>query len=152
MFRQIIICLTLLFVVAGEELAQPGPPDSCFKTSFHINDEYHKDVPSPEGSEFPECQSWKESSCCTLALAETLSKRGKVQGLYNFSHDLCDQNISAACAEYLRVCTIAVVMGKTLVAIKCMPFVIMMGYCKPLPYPVEIATIAILYMIIIQAS
>ena len=118
MLCHITVCLILLFVVAGEELVQPGPPDSCFKTSFHINDEYHKDVPSPEGSEFPECRSWNKSSCCTLALAETLKERGKVQGLYNFSHDLCDQNISASCAEYLRVCTIAIVMGKTSVAIK----------------------------------
>ncbi len=108
MFQHSIICLTLLLVVAGEDLIQPGPPDSCFRTSFHINNEYHKDVPSPEGSGFPECQSWKESSCCTLALAEALSNRGKVHGLYNFSHELCDQNISAGCAEYLRVCTIAI--------------------------------------------
>ena len=111
MFRQIIVCLTLLLVVAGQELTQPGPPDFCFKTSFHINDQYHKDVPSPEGSDFPECQSWKESSCCTLALAETLNSKGKVHGLYNFSHELCDRlhpMISPPCAEFLRVCTITV--------------------------------------------
>ena len=111
MFRQIIVCLTLLLVVRGQELTQPGPPDFCFKTSFHINDQYHKDVPSPEGSDFPECQSWKESSCCTLALAETLNSKGKVQGLYNFSHELCEDNISPGCAEFLRVCTITVTMA-----------------------------------------
>ena len=92
----------------GQELIRPGPPNFCFMTkSFHVNVQYHKDVPSPEGSDLPECQSWKESSCCTLALTETLSGRNKTQGLYNFSHELCDP-ISPRCAEYLRVRTIAV--------------------------------------------
>ena len=107
--KMYVICLTfsVFFLVVGEELIQPGPPESCFKTSFHVNDQCHKDVPSPEGSHFPECQSWKESLYCTLALAETLSNKGKAQGLYNFSHELCG-NISPGCAEYLRVSIIAV--------------------------------------------
>ena len=108
MFCRVIIYLTLVVSVPGQELTQPGPPNFCFKTkSFHVNDQYHKEAPSPEGSDPPECQSWKESSCCTLALTETLSNHRKVEGLYNFSHELCDL-ISPPCAEYLRVCTIEV--------------------------------------------
>ena len=120
MFIKFIICLILLLLevfVQGEELIQPGPPDVCFKTkSYHINDRYHKDVPSPQGSDFPECQSWKESSCCTRALAEELSSRSKTLEIYNFRKDLCG-TISPPCAEYLRVCKLAerytVKTGKT---------------------------------------
>lgn len=107
MFIRVIVCLTLVVCVAGQELTQPGPPNFCFKNEFHVNDQYHKDVPSPEGSDLPECQSWMESSCCTLALMETLSNRSKVEGLYNFSHQLCSP-ISSGCAEYLRVCIYSV--------------------------------------------
>ena len=101
MLHKCIIYLTLLLLVAfvqGQKLIQPGPPDSCFKTkSIHRIDRYYKDVPSPEGSDFPVCQSWKESSCCTRALAEELS-HSKTGGLYN---------LSPVCAKYLRVCVIA---------------------------------------------
>ena len=106
MFLQVVICLTLVVGVPGQELTQPGPPNFCFKNAFHVNDQYHKDAPSSEGSDLPECQSWKESLCCTLALMETLGNRSKVEGLYNFSHELCAP-ISPGCAEYLRVCTSA---------------------------------------------
>ena len=77
-----------------------------FTVSGVINDHYNKDVRLPEGSDFPECQSWKESSCCTHALVEIVS-RSKTLALYNFSKDLCG-TISPACAEYLVVCKIAV--------------------------------------------
>ena len=110
MFCKFIICLILLLLVMfvqGEEVIQPGLPDFCFKTKlYHINDSYHKDVPSPQGSDFPECQSWKESSCCTRALAEELSSHGKTLGLYDFRKDLCGA-ISPPCAEYLGVCKLA---------------------------------------------
>ena len=108
MLHKFIICLILLLldaVVQGQELIQPGPPDTCFMTKWiHRNDRYHKDVPSPEGSDFPVCQSWKESSCCTRALAEELS-RSETGGLYNLSRDLCGA-ISSGCAKYLRVSVI----------------------------------------------
>ena len=97
-----LILLLLVVFVQGQELIQPGPPDSCFKTtSIHRIDRYHKDTPSPQGREFPECQSWKESSCCTLALTKIIS-RSKTQAIYSFSKDLCGP-ISPRCADYLVV-------------------------------------------------
>ena len=92
----------MVFVQGLAELIQPGPPDSCFKTKFiHRIDRYHKDVPSPEGSDFPDCQTWKELSCCTLALTEKIS-HSRTLALYNFTKDLCHP-ISPRCAEYLGV-------------------------------------------------
>ena len=46
-----------------------------FTVSGVINDHYNKDVRLPEGSDFPECQSWKESSCCTCAVVKELRSR-----------------------------------------------------------------------------
>ena len=112
MLHKLIVCQILLLLdhvlfALGQELIQPGPPDFCFKTkSVHTNDQYHKDIPSPQGSDFPECQSWKEYSCCTRALTETLHRNRDI-GLYNFSHVLCG-TISPLCEEYLLVCKIAI--------------------------------------------
>ena len=109
MLCRFIICLIfklfLVVCVPGHKLVQPGPPEFCLKTnSFHINDEYHKEVPSPEESDIPVCQSWKEYSCCTRALTDTLS-HSKTQGLYNFTRELCGRPLSPLCAEYFRVRT-----------------------------------------------
>ena len=121
MLHKFIICLilSLLVFALGQEFIQPGPPDLCLKAkSIHINEQYHKEVPSPEGSDFPECQSWKEYSCCTQALTEILH-RNRVIGLYNFSHVLCG-GTSPLCEEYLLVCKIAA---------KCLTTASYLSYC-----------------------
>ena len=87
--------------VQGQEVMQPGPPDFCTKTSFHRNDQYHKDAPSTEMDDFSECSSWQNFSCCTQALTEIIA-RSMFLGLYNWSYNLCD-NLSTPCAEYIRV-------------------------------------------------
>ena len=76
------------------------------RSSYTTLMKYHKDVPSPEESDLPECQSWKKSStCCTHDLTVALNQ-SKTVGLYNFTHDLCG-SLSPECAQYLRVCKIA---------------------------------------------
>ena len=97
-----LVLLVVQRFALGEELIQPGPPDSCFKiNSVHKNEVYHKNVPSPEASDLPECQSWKELSCCTHALTETLS-HSKTRGINNLTYDLCG-TLSPRCGEYFRV-------------------------------------------------
>ena len=102
-----MILLVLVLSVQGQEVVQPGPPDFCIKTSFHRNEQYHKDVPSTEMAEFSECSSWQNLSCCTQALTESIG-RSMFMGLYNWSYNLCG-NLSTACAKYMRVCAMIVV-------------------------------------------
>ena len=105
----VTVSLTLLLVVVspgmqGQDLIQPGPPDFCFKGDDHVLDHFHKDAPSPEENDFPECTSWQESSCCTHALADELSRFSKALGdrLYNFTVGQCG-SLSQECAQYIRV-------------------------------------------------
>ena len=57
-----------------------------------IDGPYHKDKPSPEGSDYVECLSWQEKSCCTANFTAEL-QRNKVEVLYNFSWNHC-KNLS----------------------------------------------------------
>ena len=102
----IIVCLTLLFLVAfivrGQDQVQRGPPDYCIRGEYHLLDHYHKDAPSPEENNFPECTSWQNSSCCTRDLAVDLYRLADHQGLCNFSYDLCGA-LSSECAQYFKV-------------------------------------------------
>ena len=101
-----IVTLSLLIAtfpwVGGQDLVQPGPPEFCHKGDFHLEDIYHKDSPSPEDRNFPECTSWQESSCCTHALADEMYRSGNGVGLYNFSWAHCGE-LSQECADYLKV-------------------------------------------------
>lgn len=104
MCHKFIISAILLFWimnVQAQQVVQPGPPDFCPKTSFHRNDQYHKDAPSPGMGDFPNCSSWKNLSCCTQALSEALS-RNMSMGLYNWSYIPCGP-ISDKCARFMRV-------------------------------------------------
>ena len=108
-----IVCLTLPFVVVlvqGQDQVQRGPPDFCFSSEIsHFLDRYHKDTPSPEENNFPECTSWQNFSCCTHALADDLSRVTTQQGLYNIRFDRCAP-VSQECARYLKVRPVQVVL------------------------------------------
>ena len=101
-----IVTLSLLIAtsqwVQGQDLVQPGPPEFCHKGDYHYDNLYHKDSPSPEDKDFPECTSWQESSCCTHALADEVSRFADGVGLYNWSQTHCG-SLSQRCAEYFRV-------------------------------------------------
>lgn len=81
---------------------QQGPPNHCFKGGFHLYDHFHKDTPSPEEENFPECTSWKNLSCYTFHLVNEISLVGTHLGLYNISYDLCNR-LSVECVKYLKV-------------------------------------------------
>ena len=101
-----IVTLSLLIAtsqwVQGQDLVQPGPPEFCPKGDFHYDNLYHKDSPSPEDKDFPECTSWQHSSCCTYALADEVSRFANGAGLYNLSRTHCGP-LSQGCAEYHKV-------------------------------------------------
>ena len=103
--KTIAVSLALLLVVVwvqGQAHVQRGPPNHCIKGEYHYLDHYHKDVPSSEENDFPECTSWQNSSCCTRALADDLSRLATHQLLYNFTFDHCG-SLSPECARYLKV-------------------------------------------------
>ena len=103
--KLIAVFLTLLFVVVlvqGQDQVRRGPPDYCIKGVYHLLDHYHKDAPSPEENNFPECTSWQSSSCCTYELANDLSQLATHEGIYNFTYDLCG-SLSPGCAQYFKV-------------------------------------------------
>ena len=97
-----LLLLFLVVLVKGQDQVQRGPPDRCFKGLYHLYDHFHKDVPSPEVGNFPECTSWQKLSCCTADLANELSRVGSHHGLYNYSYDLCN-GLSPECAKYAKV-------------------------------------------------
>ena len=73
-----IFCFSLLFSTA---LSSSGS-HKC------IDGRYHKETASAEGSDYAECFSWKEKSCCTANFTIELSKN-RVENLYNLSWSHC---------------------------------------------------------------
>ena len=103
--KTIAVSLAFSFIVVwvqGQSQVQRGPPDHCIKGEYHYLDHYHKAAPSPEENDFSECTSWQNSSCCTHALADDLSRLATHQLLYNFTFDYCG-SLSIECARYLKV-------------------------------------------------
>ena len=88
----------LLAVVIGKFCLAENEVKEC------INGSYHKDKPSPEGSDYVECQPWKESSCCTAEFTAEL-KRNNVEVLYNFSWNHCANlsEVRYACQALIKM-------------------------------------------------
>ena len=77
----VLVCLLLLTII--------GVICSQDEVTQCIDGPLHKDKPSPEGSEYVECLSWKDKSCCTAKFTQDLQKN-RVEVLYNFSWNHCN--------------------------------------------------------------
>ena len=73
-----LLLLTIIGVICGQD-----------EVTQCIDGPWHKDKPSPEGSGYVECLSWKDKSCCTAEFTQEL-QRNKVEVLYNFSWNHCN--------------------------------------------------------------
>lgn len=65
--------------------------------SCHL-DYYHKDAPSPEGSNFSECHPWKSNSCCYQETVSSVSTINEAYGA-NYHWDRCGP-LSQACERF----------------------------------------------------
>lgn len=84
-----LLLLTIIGVICGQD-----------EVTQCIDGPLHKDKPSPEGSGYVECLSWKDKSCCTAEFTQEL-QRNKVEVLYNFSWNHCN-TLSQACEQFIK--------------------------------------------------